>query len=262
MAGQLVEKSCVDNIYEHIVLNNFVANIVSLNEKKENNNNEKFSVKSVNNTNKEIRLSGSVNLNQSYINSLNSSSFIKLTKKKRFNVIFSILRKLKNQILVYNIKKLFELYLVYHRRERMIQAIVDLFVKTREYNVDVLRVEILRRNKEKYKNHRKFQHNCRDVGTFFPTFMRLIDSSRVLEGALKITDFTLVELKDKLPILMYLTPENIIKVIDLCKRSGPVCNFPLQLLPEAIQKDFATILNIPWPHEVKNTLNVARKNII
>ena len=85
-------------------------------------------------------------LSRALLNRITSSAFMRMTKKMRQQVLTRMFNGVHNQLVVYNIKSLFRIYLIYHREDALIHTICDVFNTRFVFDAAQLLSEILAKN--------------------------------------------------------------------------------------------------------------------
>lgn len=173
--------------------------------------------------------------------------FVRITKKMRQQILSRLLSRLRNQLVVYNVKALFRAYMIYHRDDRLIYAICDVFSKRRVYDVNVLRREMIAKNTKPFQ--RKVLRNkfCNQVMTSQPHILRLFDTraltycrTKLLLGANALHDIS-----NCLPVIMCLKVEDIDTIFERCRQAhSRRTDFPIDLLPSCVRSQFARLLGM------------------
>lgn len=173
--------------------------------------------------------------------------FVGITKKMRQQILSRLLSRLHNQLVVYNVKALFRAYMIYHRDDRLIYAICDVFSKRRVYDANALRQEMITKNTKPFQ--RKILRNkfCNEVMTSQPHILRLFDTRALTYCRTKLMMSTrlLHNVSNCLPVIMCLKVEDIDTIFERCRKAhSRQSDFPIDLLPGCIREPFARLLGL------------------
>lgn len=171
-----------------------------------------------------------------------ASSFMKLTKKMKLLYLVNTLNKLKNQIVKYNVKKLFQIWHLYHREDKIVSAIVGILFKIPQYNIQILRNALLNKNKKQVKNKKQRDEICREICQN-ANLLRIFDRKNI-KYCLDNFNTTTAKLKKRIPIIMGFNENDIDAMVKICLYDK---TFPLHLLPNIIAMDMKQILNNRLP---------------
>lgn len=166
-----------------------------------------------------------------------STSFMKLTKKMKTLYVLNVINDLRNQTVKFNVKKLFQIWLVYHRDDQIVKSICDIVFKNRTYDIGKIREEILRRNQKLIKTRKQRDDNCRKISEN-NELLRIFDK-KCLNYCLKNFHCSIVELKKKIPTILCFNESDIDHIIDTCRREK---NFPIHFLPTSIASNVHRLL--------------------
>lgn len=179
--------------------------------------------------------------------SLSGSRFMELTKKMRQQIMSKLLSRLRNQLVAYNVKALLRIYMIFHRDDRLIHTICDLFAKQRVYNLQRLRREIIGKNTKPYQ--RKLMRNklCNEVMRRNPNLLRLFDNRMLnyYDKMLREANETIHAVSSALPVIVCLNESDVDKMIDECRNAySRQVDFPLHLLPHSMRLPFARLFEM------------------
>lgn len=173
------------------------------------------------------------------------SVFLRSTKKVRQQVITSILSVLRNQLVVFNVKSLFRAYLIYHREDRLIHALCDVFGKRKIYSLGVLRAEIITKNTKPFVRKAMRDKQCNEVMSSNPYILRLFDSrlKTYCRTYLSGVERAFSVASNSLPVIMCLNESDVDVMFERCRSSiNSKEDFPLDLLPLCVRAHFAKLL--------------------
>lgn len=173
------------------------------------------------------------------------SVFLRSTKKVRQQVITSILSVLRNQLVVFNVKSLFRAYLIYHREDRLIHALCDVFGKRKIYSSEVLRAEIITKNTKPFVRKAMRDKQCNEVMSSNPYILRLFDSrlKTYCRTYLSGIERAFSVASNSLPVIMCLNESDVDVMFERCRSSvNSREDFPLDLLPLCVRSHFAKLL--------------------
>lgn len=173
--------------------------------------------------------------------------FVCITKKLRQQILSRILSRLRNQLVMYNVKALFRVYMIYHRDDRLIYSICDVFNKRRVYDAGLLRQEIIAKNTKSFQ--RKVLRNkfCNEVMMSQPHILRLFDTRALMYYRRKLMSGanSLHNLSNRLPVIMCLKEDDIDVIFDRCRFAhSRRYDFPIDLLPSCIRQPFGRLLGV------------------
>lgn len=174
-----------------------------------------------------------------------SMSFMKLTKKMKTLYVLNVINDLRNQTVKFNVKKLFQIWLVYHRDDQIVKSICDIVFKSHTYDIGKIKDEILRRNQKLIKTRKQRDDNCRKISEN-NELLRIFDK-KSLNYCLKNFHCTIVELKKKIPTILCFNESDIDHIIDTCRREK---NFPIHFLPASIALNVHYLLSNRVPPNV------------
>lgn len=186
-------------------------------------------------------------LSRALLNRITSSAFMRMTKKMRQQVLTRMFNGVHNQLVVYNIKSLFRIYLIYHREDALIHTICDVFNKRFVFDAAQLRAEILAKNTKPFS--RKVMRNkvCNDVMMSNPHILRLFDLRALAYYRNHLVDSAryLHCLSNGLPVIMCLNESDVDYIFDRCRAAhSRRRDFPIDLLPSCIRESFARLLGL------------------
>lgn len=186
-------------------------------------------------------------LNRALLNRINSTAFMRMTKKMRQQVLTRMFNGVHNQLVVYNIKSLFRVYLIYHREDALIHTICDVFNKRFVFDAAQLRAEILAKNTKPFS--RKVMRNkmCNDVMLSNPNILRLFDLRALAYYRNHLLDSTryLHCLSNGLPVIMCLNESDVDYIFERCRMAhSRRRDFPIDLLPSCIRASFSRLLGL------------------
>lgn len=186
-------------------------------------------------------------LNKALLNRITSTAFMRMTKKMRQQVLTRMFNGVHNQLVVYNIKSLFRVYLIYHREDALIHTICDVFNKRFVFDAAQLRAEILAKNTKPFS--RKVMRNkmCNDVMLSNPNILRLFDLRALAYYRNHLLDSTqyLHCLSNGLPVIMCLNESDVDYIFERCRTAhSRRRDFPIDLLPSCIRASFSRLLGL------------------
>lgn len=184
---------------------------------------------------------------KSLFNRITSTTFMRMTKKMRQQVLTRMFNGVHNQLVVYNIKSLFRIYLIYHREDALIHTICDVFNKRFVFDAAQLRAEILAKNTKPFS--RKVMRNkiCNDVMLSNPNILRLFDLRALAYYRNHLFDSAkhLHCLSNGLPVIMCLNESDVDHLFDRCRMAhSRRRDFPIDLLPTCIRESFCRLLGV------------------
>lgn len=186
-------------------------------------------------------------LNKALLNRITSTAFMRMTKKMRQQVLTRMFNGVHNQLVVYNIKSLFRVYLIYHREDALIHTICDVFNKRFVFDAAQLRAEILAKNTKPFS--RKVMRNkmCNNVMLSNPNILRLFDLRALAYYRNHLLDSAqyLHCLSNGLPVIMCLNESDVDYIFERCRAAhSRRRDFPIDLLPSCIRASFSRLLGL------------------
>lgn len=181
-------------------------------------------------------------------------TFTRLTKKMKTLYVLNVINRLRNQTVKFNVKKLFQIWLVYHRDDHIVKSICDIVFKNHTYDIARIREEILRRNQKLIKTKKQRDDNCRKICED-NELLRIFDK-KCLNYCLRNFQCSIMELKKKIPTILCFNASDIDHIIETCKREK---NFPIHFLPNSVGENVRAILNNRVPTNVQLTSTSATK---
>lgn len=205
--------------------------------------------------------------------------FQTLLKKQQTTQVMDMLSLIKNQIVKFNVKKLFHLWAIYHPEDTNGQIVSQtIFKKNNHRQVNKIYEELLQKNQKLRSNVRltrtlnislqntvdetteKTTHQRRprqtattsmQKSTSFPIcsvttktaslqLLRLLDNTGFSRNWLRLIDWNAYHAK-KLPIIMCYTEYHINELIRICRTAN---RFPLYLLPSYLHKSVKELLRL------------------
>nr|WQF02810.1 MAG: hypothetical protein [Apis mellifra filamentous-like virus] len=163
--------------------------------------------------------------------------FFGLTKKQKLLYLTRLLNRLNSQIVKFNVKKLFQMWAVYHREDRVVAGLLDIFFKNPSRSVTRIRREILEKNAKEFKQKKHRDQTCRAVANKCQ-LLRMFDK-RSLRYCLESFETTTGRLVQQLPQILCFEAHNVEELLERCARGT---KFPIELLPKQVRGDFAAIL--------------------
>lgn len=188
-----------------------------------------------------------VTLNKALLNRITSTAFMRMTKKMRQQVLTRMFNGVHNQLVVYNIKSLFRIYLIYHREDTLIHTICDVFNKRFVFDAAQLRAEILAKNTKPFSRKVMRNRMCNDVMLSNPNILRLFDLRALAYYRNHLLDSTqyLHCLNNGLPVIMCLNESDVDYIFERCRTAHTRRrDFPIELLPSCIRPSFSRLLGL------------------
>lgn len=174
-----------------------------------------------------------------------SVQFIALTKKLRQQIMSRLFARLHRQLVVYNVRALFRAYLIYHRDDRLIHSICDVFNKRHVYDADELRREMLQKNTKELTTKTMRNKICQEVARANPFMLRVFDT-RTLNYCRKFLSDSIELLhgaSNRLPVIMCLNESDVDEIFFRCRTAhSRRDDFPIDLLPACIRRPVARLL--------------------
>lgn len=158
-----------------------------------------------------------------------------------------LLSRLRNQLVIYNVKALLRIYMLFHREDRLIHTTCDLFSKQRVYDLRKLRQEIISKNTKPYQ--RKIVRNklCNQVMTNHPNLLRAFDNRMLnyYDKMLREVNESLHNVSTNLPVIVCLNESDVDHIIDACRAAySRQQDFPLHLLPRGMRLPFSRLFEM------------------
>jgi hypothetical protein len=202
--------------------------------------------------------------NQRKLNQESTSVPFRAMRKREQNaLIMNMLTKINYQILKFNVKKLFQIWALYHPEDINCQIISQImFKKNSVCNINTIRKEIQVKNRKSKRSTRSSTNYARYEnkisGGLYATLQvkhgeRLtigvpetkLELFRALDnrGLLQCTKFfstSIYRIKDLPPIMCY-SDYHIDRLIETCRKSK---SFPIHLLPVYLRKDANNLLRM------------------
>lgn len=186
-------------------------------------------------------------LSPSGSSSVGPQQFIAMTKKMRQQIMSRLLSRLHRQLVVYNVKALFRIYMIYHRDDRLIHAICDVFNKRHVYDATELRQEIVQKNSKELTPKVMRNKVCQNVMAANPNILRLFDTRTLNYCRTFLADTANFahDLSNSLPIIMCLNERDIDVMFERC-RSAHIRreDFPVDLLPNCVRRPIARLIGM------------------
>lgn len=178
---------------------------------------------------------------------VNSCHFVNMTKKMRQQLLSKLLSRLRNQLVMYNVKALFRVYMIYHREDQLIHSICDVFCKKRVYDGAQLRQEIIAKNTKPHQKKIMRNKICNDVMSSNPNILRLFDNRTLsyCRNILLLASDTMHRISNSLPVIMCLNEHDVDVMFERCRSAhSRRHDFPIDLLPGCVRRPFARLLGL------------------
>lgn len=195
-------------------------------------------------------------------------SFRAMRKREQNALIMNMLTKINFQILKFNVKKLFQIWALYHPEDVNSQVISQImFKKNANHDIETIRREIQMKNRKskrsstgknaRYANkingglyatlHVKSNENAKSSSNAAAVaaaetrlqLFRALDNRGLLQCS-KFFSTAIYRIKD-LPLIMCYSDYHVERLIETCRRSK---SFPLHLLPVHLRKDANNLLRM------------------
>lgn len=178
---------------------------------------------------------------------LTGTRFMELTKKMRQQIMSKLLSRLRNQLVIYNVKALLRIYMLFHREDRLIQTTCDLFSKQRVYNLRKLRQEIISKNTKPYQRKMVRNKLCNQVMINHPNLLRVFDNRMLnyYDKMLREANESLHNVSANLPVIVCLNESDVDQMIKACRAAySRQQDFPLHLLPRGMRLPFSRLFEM------------------
>lgn len=177
----------------------------------------------------------------------NSEMFVNMTKKMRQQVLSRIFAPIHGQLVVYNVKMLFNVFLLYHRDDSVIQAFCNVFTKRTIYNAQQLRREIINKNTKDIERKKTRNKLCRQVMEDNPRILRTFDlrTLNYIRDMLLDSTEAIHNISNCLPVILCLNERDVDTMFDRCRMAhSRRYDFPIDLLPRRIRAPIVRLLDM------------------